>query len=457
MNISLPTSTWSWLAVMAVVFVVFIIQVFRFKKTDKLIHHRRTIEFFPTFISTLGVLGTFYGITIGLLRFNPVDLNSSIPGLLDGLKTAFFTSLAGMVGSMVLSAIISRYEDENEEGSSDINWTVGLIRQIVQQMTSQNEETIRSLHELESLLHDGISSFQGPIRNIVNSVDSVDDKIRLQISHVGSIDKQVQHFKTILDEEVDQVKESMNNTNELLERKFDVFTELLKKSNTEALVEVMKKVTVEFQKQMNALINKLIQENFDQLNKSVEQLNKWQQENKEMIISLTSQYREMSINFEGTSTSLTRVKDDTATLVSEGGKLRQIVDSLNRVIVQDEKFIQTADHLHKTAELSKTNMEAFEESTRALNEWVRKQKNFVEGVTLLINKLDEISKIKDYNEEFWEGTKKNLNDGVGLLNTTASQLRASLTDIDKQFYSRLNATLANLDSCIQAMVTGRNR
>lgn len=70
----------------------------------------------------------------------------------------------------------------------------------------------------------------------------------------------------------------------------------------------MKKVTEEFQKQMNTLINKLIQENFDQLNKSVERLNQWQQENKEMIASLTQQYREMSNNFEATSSSLTRVK-----------------------------------------------------------------------------------------------------------------------------------------------------
>ena len=83
----------------------------------------------------------------------------------------------------------------------------------------------------------------------------------------------------------------MDKTNSLLERKFDEFTELLKKSNTEALVEVMKEVTAEFQKQMDALISKLIQENFDQLNKSVERLNQWQQENKEMIASLTKQYK----------------------------------------------------------------------------------------------------------------------------------------------------------------------
>ena len=241
----------------------------------------------------------------------------------------------------------------------------------------------------------------------------------------------------------------MAKTNKLLESKFDEFTELLKKSNTEALVEVMKKVTEEFQKQMNSLINKLIQENFDQLNKSVEKLNQWQQENKEMIASLTHQYREMSDNFEATSTSLTRVKDDTTSLVSEGGKLRQLVDALNQVIIEDEHFIEVTKELHETA---KSNMESFNESTKTLNEWVRKQRNFVDGVQLLIAKLEELNKIRDYGEQFWQGTKDKMEEGVGILTRGSQTLNSQLTSLDRQFYGRLSATLAELDNCITKMV-----
>ena len=237
-----------------------------------------------------------------------------------------------------------------------------------------------------------------------------------------------------------------------MESKFDEFTELLKKSNTEALVEVMKKVTEEFQKQMNSLINKLIQENFDQLNKSVEKLNQWQQENKEMIASLTHQYREMSDNFEATSTSLTRVKDDTTSLVSEGGKLRQLVDALNQVIIEDERFIEVTKELHETANLSRSNMESFNESTKTLNEWVRKQRNFVDGVQLLIAKLEELNKIRDYGEQFWQGTKDKMEEGVGILTRGSQTLNSQLTSLDRQFYGRLSATLAELDNCITKMV-----
>lgn len=539
MNLSIPASTWIWLAVITTVFFVCLLLVIKYKKSDKLLANRRVVEYFPTFVSTLGVLGTFYGITVGLLAFDTADLDKSIPGLLDGLKTAFFTSLAGMIGSMILSAFISKKQDEKDGGVSDINQAAGTICQAVQQMSTLNAEAIGALKQQMAEQEKDRKAFYRTMGDVMENVkasqaliattlseiktannassSALDSIVILQRSQEGTlasikessdgmvasignleeataaqtqaiqavqkssnetaefthhvpeildvlsgmsgtqdtISEQVLKLKDILDAEVDQIERSMDKTNELLERKFDEFTELLKKSNTEALVEVMKKVTEEFQKQMNALINKLIQENFDQLNKSVERLNQWQQENKEMIISLTRQYKEMATNFEATSTSLDRVKDDTQTLVSEGGKLRQIVDALNEVIVQDEKFIKTAEHLQKTAELSQSNMESFDQSTKSLNEWVRKQRNFVDGVQMLIEKLEEISKIKDYNEQFWAGTKRSLEDGVGVLNRTAQSLRTSLTDIDRQFYNRLNTTLAELDTCIQAMIKGR--
>ena len=601
MNFSMPPITWICLVIILVAFIVCFVLVQKIKNSDKLVENRRVVEYFPTFISTLGVLGTFFGITMGLMAFDTTDLDKSIPGLLDGLKTAFFTSLAGMIGSMILSAFIGRKQDEKEGGISDINQAAGTICQAVKQMSDLNKSTIEKLASQmeeqekdrkafystmgsvmesvkktqasisESLL--SINKSQSAVESemhsvvinqrsqnevlfeatgsMINSIGRLEENSTTQTSHLAATQKsiveiaefthhipdlvdlvegtvgtqeeintqvqklknildgevlqieesmnktnqllerkfdeftellkksntealvevidlvegmvgtqeeinaQVQKLKNILDGEVLQIEESMDKTNQLLERKFDEFTELLKKSNTEALVEVMKKVTEEFQKQMNSLINKLIQENFDQLNRSVERLNQWQQENKEMISSLTQQYKQMATNFETTSDSLDKVKDDTEALVSEGGKLRKIVDALNEVIVNDERFIKTAEHLQKTAELSQSNMESFDASTKALNGWVRKQRNFVDGVTLLIDKLEEIAKIKDYGQEFWQGTKKNMEEGVGIIKQGSVTLHRSLVDLDRQFYARLNTTLAELDTCIQAMIKGK--
>ncbi|MDF1879415.1 helix-hairpin-helix domain-containing protein [Sulfurimonas sp. SAG-AH-194-C20] len=54
-------------------------------------------------IVSVGVLGTFVGIFIGLQAFNPEDIINSVNDILVGLKTAFFTSIVGMGVSTVLS------------------------------------------------------------------------------------------------------------------------------------------------------------------------------------------------------------------------------------------------------------------------------------------------------------------------------------------------------------------
>ncbi len=508
MNLSISTDTWVCLSIIVVAFIVCLILVLKFNNSEKMEANRRIIEYFPTLVSTLGVLGTFWGITKGLMAFDTSDLDQSIPGLLDGLKTAFFTSLAGMIGSMFLSAFISKKQDERDGGISDINQAAGEITKSVKAMSDANTETMRSIQqqlteqeadrkafyrtvgEVMSKISDTQKSITSAIDSLVvlqrsqenslaeikeattqqsvaiNSVAKYSQEVSEYTHHLGEIldvisgmsgtedeiNEKVGKLKEIIHGEVIEIEDNMAKTNKLLESKFDEFTELLKKSNTEALVEVMKKVTEEFQKQMNSLINKLIQENFDQLNKSVEKLNQWQQENKEMIASLTHQYREMSDNFEATSTSLTRVKDDTTSLVSEGGKLRQLVDALNQVIIEDERFIEVTKELHETANLSRSNMESFNESTKTLNEWVRKQHNFVDGVQLLIAKLEELNKIRDYGEQFWQGTKDKMEEGVGILTRGSQTLNSQLTSLDRQFYSRLSATLAELDNCITKMV-----
>lgn len=521
MNLYISTDTWVCLSIIVVAFIVCLILVLKFKNSEKLEANRRIIEYFPTLVSTLGVLGTFWGITKGLMAFDTSDLDQSIPGLLDGLKTAFFTSLAGMIGSMFLSAFISKKQDERDGGISDINQAAGEITKSVKAMSDANTETIRSIQqqlteqeadrkafyrtvgEVMSKMSDTQKSITSAIDSLVvlqrsqensladikeanisiltsfsnleataqqsasiNSVAKYSQEVSEYTHHLGEIldvisgmsgtedeiNEKVGKLEEIIHGEVIEIEDNMAKTNKLLESKFDEFTELLKKSNTEALVEVMKKVTEEFQKQMNSLINKLIQENFDQLNKSVEKLNQWQQENKEIIASLTLQYKEMSDNFEATSTSLTRVKDDTTSLVSEGGKLRQLVDALNQVIIEDEHFIEVTKELHETANLSKSNMESFNESTKALNEWVRKQRNFVDGVQLLIAKLEELNKIRDYGEQFWKGTKDKMEEGVGILTRGSQTLNSQLTSLDRQFYGRLSATLAELDNCITKMV-----
>ncbi|MFM4771867.1 MotA/TolQ/ExbB proton channel family protein [Aeromonas caviae] len=63
------------------------------------------VNYVPTLLTTTGIFGTFLGIVMGLLDFNQNDIEASIPPLLEGLKTAFITSLAGILFSLVFKTL----------------------------------------------------------------------------------------------------------------------------------------------------------------------------------------------------------------------------------------------------------------------------------------------------------------------------------------------------------------
>ncbi len=456
------------------------------KKTKKLFKNRRIIDSLPNIVSALGVIGTFLGITMGLMDFNPSPdkIDASISTLLNGLKTAFYTSLAGMAGSLLLRFFVTdKVFDKEEEGISSAEQASINICKEIQQMSKEMIAAIQGSSASQQQLVSEIKAIKSSQVTFFNSVQSQLDKMnadsietmktnfdtlvllgRNQDANISGIKNNVEKqldetkkYSEVLKNEVGSIKDKMTETNNLLTAKFDEFSELLKKSNTEALVEVMKKVTEEFQKQMNQLISKLVQENFAQLNKSVEKLNVWQQENKEMISRLTSQYNKMATEFEKTSNILNNVATDTQALASDGGKLSQLIAQLRKVMIDDKKFVEIASKLEQSASLTKDSIVKFDQSNKSLDSWIQQHKNFVGGVEKLIAKLEELDKMRDYNEQFWKDTKKGMNEGVAIIKQGSQTLHNQLTELDKQFYARLSATLSELDACIQAMVNNNKR
>lgn len=521
MDISLITKI--CLIVIGLVFIASIIYTIYAKHSNTLIKNRRIIDSLPNVVSTLGVIGTFLGITLGLIDFDPGQIDQSISSLLEGLRTAFYTSLAGMVCSLILRFFVTdKLFDQEEKGvSSTEQASINIcneVRNLTEKLTpylSKNDQFqqdlighIQSIYELNKAAFEKIQSKIDGVSNNTDSISSLQEIIietkktqEEQFKNIGTLIEQVKNntekqltihdaindiksgvssintnvselldtennnigilqeqleetkkFSEILRSEVDEIENKMTETNKMLTAKFDKFSELLQKSNTEALVEVMKKVTAEFQKQMNDLISKLVQENFDQLNNSVEQLNQWQHDNKEMISQLTIQYKQMTNEFENSANLLNSVANDTKTLVGDGGKLSKLIAQLNKVMIEDKKFVEIAAKLEESASLNKQTIAEFDQSNKALESWMLQHTSFVEEVEKLVAKLDELNKIRDYNDQFWKDTKKGMNEGVAIIKDGSEKLHKQLTELDKQFYARLSTTLSELDACIQAIM-----
>lgn len=445
----------------------------------------------PGVFTSLGVLGTFAGILAGLWQFNPSDIDSSIPILLDGMKTAFITSVLGISLSLVFSRISKVvWNSKAEAQAEDTSTEFGVLSSILSVLKESKDDSRASMELLirefqglkSSIFGEEDSSLNTQILKLRNITQDAHHDVMKQFELSNELaekssetlvkvdkglngdgetsllnqvlrmrEEQSEHAKANRSN-VEFIVEAMKANSDLLSKKFDEFAELMAKNNTEALVEVMKAATEEFNTQMSAIIERLVQENFDELNKSVERMNTWQHENKEMISQLTEQFKETASQFRLTSEELEKVEKTTSSLIEENGVFANMIKELNDVLIEDTKLLQSSEKLNESSKSLNETIEGVRAVSTDLKTWIDKQRSFNESYALLLNRLEDIDKIKDINEVFWNNTKKQLDEGVGLLTNGSQQLRSDLDNVNSSFYERLNDTLQSLDQLIQRII-----
>jgi len=199
----------------------------------------RFVSSLPGIAISLGILGTFTGIFIGLLGFNETDISGSIPKLLGGMKTAFATSLVGMATSIILKGYYSVQDDRKPKGSDD---------------------PIRSLQKIETAI---VSCFKS------------DEEYSL-----------VSQVKLIRQELIDGRRET--------KIAFQEFAEQFSKMASESLITELQQVVDKF----NVMLNDLVSESFKELSDSTIRLNEWQQEYKTIIDNNQSHLNETLVQVE---------------------------------------------------------------------------------------------------------------------------------------------------------------
>lgn len=451
--------------------VYYIIRVWTLKDSNRVIPY--IYDSIPTVFTTLGILGTFVGIYFGLRQFDVDNITGSIPTLLDGLKTAFTTSIWGISLSLIFgktSQIVLRaVELKAPPKPTDELAALQEMTAILQETKNESNSNFQLLNK--SLIGETDDSISTQLIKLRNQFTEIQEGQKTQNETLVSIQKalggdgetslltQIQKLRSEQTEysketkkNVEWIVESMGKNNTLIQQKFDEFSELLAKNNTEALVEVMKSATEQFNTQMSALIERLVQENFQELNNSVQRMNKWQEDNKEMISELTEQFKRVAQDFEISSTSIKEITENTTKLTNENSHLTKLIEELQKVMVDDTKFSEIVTNLINTVEILKENTEAFDETTTKLNQWILQENTFKESVEILIDRLKEIEEIKSIDGEFWKKTKTQLNEGLGIITTVSSQIRDNLDEVNLEFQDQLKQTLTSLDELIQRLI-----
>jgi hypothetical protein len=453
----------------------------------------------PSVFTTIGILGTFGGIYLGLRDFNVEDIDNSIPMLLEGMKIAFTTSIIGIMLSLIFRVfgqlILRTVELKEPPKQTDELSALSEILEVLKLTQSENKNNFNSIYnslvgENESSLSTQFTKLRGQatdsfkeqekqnilldkiqtslIGNEEMSLLTQLEKVRNQLSDSYKEQKEHKQFLTTISDtlgseneesilsQIISLKSDQKDSNTTLLNKFDEFGDILKKNNTEALVEVMKSATETFNAQMTELIQRLVQENFAELNNSVQSLNDWQKDNKEMISSLTDQFKSVSKDFEIASVSIKEITENTTKLTEDNSHLSKLIQELQKVLIDDTKFQEIVTKLESTIETVKTNTDTFDETTNKLNDWINKEHDFKKSVDILIVRLKEIEDIKDINGEFWKNTKSQMEEGVSIISNSSIELRNNLDNISEEFTEQLNQTLTSLDELIQRLIAQAN-
>ena len=151
--------------------------------------NRRRFESYATNLSIGGVLGTFIGITYGLLSFDSDNLDASVPQLLDGLKFAFITSIAGMVASWMVNKCVNQRNDRL--GASDI--------------TTAALNLSKSVAELKaSIENNNTKVLETAMQQIAKTFENEMGKVSAELSGL---------MKKLVDKNFEELNNSINNLN----------------------------------------------------------------------------------------------------------------------------------------------------------------------------------------------------------------------------------------------------
>lgn len=204
----------------------------------------------PSFLTTLGILGTFIGIAVGLLGFDPANVQQSVPALIDGIKTAVWASACGVFCALTIKL-------------RDIFFGRRKVRKVV-------AATVDDLAE--------------SLRNIENVLGGVEQAL------VGDTEPSL----------LLQLRGAQQENSEVMAKfgqALDHFCEHLADSNMRALVVALNEVIAAF----NVKLSEQFGENFGQFNVALGRMLEWQEHNSADMARMVEQQTITSRNMEASS------------------------------------------------------------------------------------------------------------------------------------------------------------
>jgi len=340
---------------------------------------------FKSIIVSLGVLGTFVGICIGLFQFDTADIKASVPLLLDGLKIAFITSIVGMGLSISLSFL-------QKFGNS-----------------VEIEDELEVLLLIESKL-DNLSMLNS-IDERLKKLDSIDNTIKtlsVEISNVKTEMKDNQSMLFVF------LEKSLNKINQSLDDTIDKLAE----GATQEIIQALERVINDF----NNNLTEQFGDNFKQLNESVKNMIVWQENYKNSIQSLEESFNKSLLGLSVTDEKL-------SSITSNYQKIDNTHQRLNEIIVTNENQIKNIEqHLQQ--------MSAMGEKAKSMIDSIDSFSEKIKGS--LSTQSEVLTQLTKENNILKKEIEKQLPESLGELNRALTSLTNKFRDDYNSFLEHVS-------------------
>lgn len=430
--------------------------------SEKLKHY---IKQSPSILATVGIFFSFWGISIGLISLDLNDIQNSIPKLLDGLKVKFIASLMGIFASIVVRVTQSfTVEQKAIEISSDekIIKLLSAINETLSINTKNSPEAL--LQELKQTIEELPTEFkkQNALLNQIRIglAGEGDSSITTQL---GKLRSDMRDSLKDMDNSNKQRAETLNNTLasnfDHLSQKFEDFARIVAENNSKAFIEALEKAMRDF----NNNITEQFGENFKELNRAVGELLKWQDNYKNYVEQLTSNFELALVGITSIQSAFNDIQTRSQSFTEVSTELSGILQKLDIQLQDLNHYLkalgQVADSAKKAFPIIEDNLiklttgfkKSTEQSLADINSTVESVgENLIETTGRLKETTGKLRDSMENQKETLETTSQEFKDVVsGTLKSLAKETKTSIENYQESLQEVVTEQLGSINTNIK--------